>query len=500
MDTRGRGPGIRFCRAALVAAALSALAAGCRGAGDVGQRAPKASATSTSTVTPVAVFEDTPCGRLPAYQEPWPQRPRYVARLQVDVARAAVIGTVRVSFTPDAPTDRIVFRLWPNAPRLVRAGGRLDVTGATLDGTQVAGVYERGGGPLPGPGTIYTVPLPAPARAGRRLDVELGFSLALPEGVSDRVARSGASVRLGSVIPMLSWVRGFGWQSSPAVDAFAEAAASEVADYDVTVEAPPGFSVLATGEQRSPGRFVATAVRDWAGTVGRLTEASAPAQGGEVEVIVGVAAGAPDDPGALARRAAVAVDGMARRFGRYPYRTLSIGVTQQLSGGIEFPQHILLGSSVSTEHLVHEIAHQWFYGLVGNDQYSDPWLDEGVAKYADARVDGRLAAVSAVAVPPVGQGRFGESMAFWEGRTDAYFRSVYVQGAQVLAALGAGATGLDAVDCGLRRYVHMQAYAVARPAHLAAALTEELRVDVAPTLGLPPAPAPAPGGRGNRAP
>jgi aminopeptidase N len=31
--------------------------------------------------------------------------------------------------------------------------------------------------------------------------------------------------------------------------------------------------------------------------------------------------------------------------------------------------------------IVHEIAHQWFYGLIGNDQIYEPWLDESLASY-----------------------------------------------------------------------------------------------------------------------
>jgi aminopeptidase N len=31
----------------------------------------------------------------------------------------------------------------------------------------------------------------------------------------------------------------------------------------------------------------------------------------------------------------------------------------------------------------HELAHQWFYSAVGNDQYMEPWLDEGFARYAE---------------------------------------------------------------------------------------------------------------------
>jgi aminopeptidase N len=31
---------------------------------------------------------------------------------------------------------------------------------------------------------------------------------------------------------------------------------------------------------------------------------------------------------------------------------------------------------------VHETAHQWWYGLVGNDQVDDPWVDEALAQYS----------------------------------------------------------------------------------------------------------------------
>ena len=32
--------------------------------------------------------------------------------------------------------------------------------------------------------------------------------------------------------------------------------------------------------------------------------------------------------------------------------------------------------------MVHEIAHQWWYAQVGNDQVNTPWLDEGLAEYS----------------------------------------------------------------------------------------------------------------------
>src|SRR5439155_20499406 len=102
----------------------------------------------------------------------------------------------------------------------------------------------------------------------------------------------------------------------------------------------------------------------------------------------------------------------------------------------------------------HEVGHQWFYGLVGNDQYRDPWLDEALTNYAEARVDNRVAGDRRLPIPAAGAGRVGQSMAYWVAHRDVYFRSVYVQGTQALAAVADAAGGYDRLDCALARYVH----------------------------------------------
>lgn len=446
-------------------------------------RARAAGAIGTTTTTQRLV--DTPCGPLSEYPAPWTQRPQYQVKLQVDIAARRVDGEMDVRFTPDAPTDRLVFRLWANAPRLGRAGGRIDVTSARLDGVAITGNYEPGGAWPGTPGSIFTLTAGRSLKAGKPIAAHLTFTITMPYAVNDRVTQVGTNVRLGSALPMLSWVRGEGWQTSPAVDAFAESAASEVADYDVTVQVPQGLTVLATGEEHEPGRFVAEAVRDWGATIGKLRLATVTAQGGTADVVAGVGEGATDDPSDVAARAAAALDAMAEHFGPYPYDRLTVGVTSELSGGIELPQHILLGSGVSDEHLVHEVAHQWFYGLVGNDQYRDPWLDEGLAKYADARIDNRLAAEMATSIPQAGRGHLGESMAYWQANLGAYFRSVYVQGAQVMVHLGDSMGSRNSVDCALRRYVHENAYRLARPTDLVVALRAQIGPEITDDLLAP---------------
>ncbi|MCK7481703.1 MAG: hypothetical protein M0C28_34445 [Candidatus Moduliflexus flocculans] len=42
------------------------------------------------------------------------------------------------------------------------------------------------------------------------------------------------------------------------------------------------------------------------------------------------------------------------------------------------------GSPVSVymeSTVAHEVGHQWFYHLVGNDQLDDPWLDESLTQF-----------------------------------------------------------------------------------------------------------------------
>ena len=447
---------------------------------------PIPTATTSAAAGPAGAGTGPPaapggCDVPGGYPEPWPERPRYTAHLDVDPAGRVVTGDVAVRFVPDADTDRLVFRLWPNAPRIGRAGGRLDVTAARLAGQPMAGRYEAGGAIAGRPGTIWVLPGAFPA--GQAVDARLAFRLTLPGAINDRVAVVGRAVRLGSVIPVLSWIRGDGWQTSPAVFTNAEAAASEVADWDVTVTAPAGYTTLATGDEAGPGRSVARAVRDWAATVAPMRLGEASAQGGRTKIVVGVAEGVAGDPQALAARNAKALDDLAGHFGEYPYGRFTIGVTAGLTGGIEFPTHIMLGSGVATVHIVHEVAHQWFYGLAGDDQYRDPWLDEGLATYGESRVDDGLAYQRSRAIPASGRGHLGESMAYWS-RVDGstYYLSVYVGGVQALGALADRLGGYDAVDCALRRYVHDRAYSVSRPSDLLAAVKARSGVDPAPIL------------------
>ena len=409
---------------------------------------------STSTAAPAPSRPAAACPAVPARQAPREDRSRYTLRIDVKPDQNVVEGDVTVRFTPDLPTDQLVFRLWANSPRTARGGARIDVGGVFVGGQRVDAVLEN-------PTTV--VARPGPLAAGRTIEVAVPWRLTLPGTVSDRVSRTGDAIRLGSFFPILAWEPGIGWAMEPASSGFAEASTAPAADIVATVTVPPGLDVLATGTNEGNGRWTATAVNDFAMSVGRFSLASATANAPQpVQVTVGVHAGIGESPGAYLARIVRALEDFGRRFGPYPWPAYTMAVTPQLGGGIEYPMHVLQGPGTIGRTTSHEVAHMWFYGLVANDQGRDPWLDEGLATYAEARFENTLAGMRAMSIPPGGQGRLGEPMTFWESRDSIYYRSVYVQGAQALAALGEP----DLVDCALRVYVARNAFTVARPGDL----------------------------------
>jgi Peptidase family M1 domain len=398
------------------------------------------------------------CPIPPPPQPPWPNRPRYALTLRVERGYRRVDGTVRVTFTPNLDTNRLVFRLWANGPRQRQEGMRLTV-GAVKDAAGRLLPVRR-----PDPTTLV---VRRTLHRDRSITVSLPWHLRVPRTTNDRIARFGNGIRLGSFFPILAWDPRRGWVTDRPTRILAETSTSPVADFDVRVRVPRGARAFASGTPVAPGRWHATAVRDVAVSAGRFRVVTAIAHAPRpvlVQVAVAGNAQMPRDVLALATRT---LQELAQRYGPYRWSSYTVVATPDLGAeGIEYPTLVYVGSASILPLLVHhETAHQWFYSLVGNDQARDPWLDEALATWAQVRLSGGLTS----GFGPVGVVRDVGAPVSSFGTNDArYFRDVYGGGVAALASLRDPAK----VDCALKLYAAREAYRISRPRDLLAALDE----------------------------
>jgi len=80
----------------------------------------------------------------------------------------------------------------------------------------------------------------------------------------------------------------------------------------------------------------------------------------------------------------------SRFYGDYPYNHIT-AVDGDLSagGGMEYPNITVISSGGSKDLLemviMHEVGHNWFYGILGSNERDHTWMDEGLNQYTNLR-------------------------------------------------------------------------------------------------------------------
>jgi hypothetical protein len=272
--------------------------------------------------------------------------------------------------------------------------------------------------------TDVRVPLPTAVEPGGSLTIELGWEARLPA----LVLRTGFVERfhmVGQWFPKLARLEPDGrWAHFP-FERLGEFYA-DFGDYDVTIDVPEAYVVGATGklvsEQREGGRavrrFVQGSVHDFAFAAwDQFRQREEPDGPGGVRLLCLF----PPGQDASARReldaARFGLEHYAAAYGAYPYGTLTLihpPAEAYEAGGMEYPTLITtggwwllerLGARLLEQVTVHELAHQWFYGLVASNEHDWPFLDEGLTSYAEsAALEQRYPGSSALGVLGLGVG------------------------------------------------------------------------------------------------
>lgn len=324
--------------------------------------------------------------------------PVYHMALTIDGDMSTITGRQTVTYTnlEDVPLDDVYFHLHANTLE-----GRITVADVAVDGRPVVPDTSDAG--------LLRVPLPSPLAPGGVATLDMTFETSVPTDIGRNygvLAYFDDILALAHFYPMLAVYDDEGW-NVVAPDIQGDLTYSDAAFYLVRVTAPDDVVLVGAGsiidESRAGGTqtvtFAAGPARDFylaAGdfavvseTVGETTINSyAPSQwlkGATQALDV----------------AAAALAAYNERLAPYPYTELDIVTTPTSALGIEYPGLIVGAlrmydvdaqtaggvpySAILESTTAHEVAHQWFYNLVGNDQLDEPWLDEAVGSYATYR-------------------------------------------------------------------------------------------------------------------
>jgi hypothetical protein len=322
--------------------------------------------------------------------------PRYLLDAVVDFENLTVDGTADILFTNNEidTVDAIYLRLYPNADHYAEGETRIETV--DVDGVAVEHTFEDS------EGTILKVPLPASLDPGDQTELQIAFDVVIPRR-ADRFGYDDGVMSLGHWYPMLAVYDDEGWNLDPYV-ALGDAFYSDVANYTVNLTLPEDVLVAATGiaaerqlqrADRVTTVHLSGATRDFALALSRDYE-TVSTQVGDTTVTSYYLPGHSGGGQQALQVASDALEVFNSRFGRYPYTELDIAETSfrvfGSPGGMEFPGIVFIGSDFykpdglfGTELdvvVAHEVAHQWWYGVVGNNQVDEPWLDEAFATFA----------------------------------------------------------------------------------------------------------------------
>lgn len=283
-------------------------------------------------------------------------------------------GQVTLTVTnPDiAPLQRVWVRTWGN--------GRGGCSARAVTITAVSGAVA---GAATMDCTAVPLDLALPVPPGARGAVEMDVDIRVPN-IADRFGRGAPRMALlSNALPVLAHREDRRWR----LDEFfggGEAWTYPAADWRVRLTPPAGVQVAAPGVLQADGTRTLSRGRDYSWAAGRMRSLRGTVDG--VAVTVWAPRSAPRSDLAqglrLVRRR---LPTLARLFGDYGWPDLQVVLTD--AAGMEHTALVM--TSLEDFVLTHELAHEWWFALIGDDQAKDPWLDEGFSTWAEAVARGR---------------------------------------------------------------------------------------------------------------
>ncbi len=293
----------------------------------------------------------------------------------------------------DSDLTEVYFRLLPNL-----WGNLMQVDNVTVNDRPVTPRLES-------EATALHVPLDEAVPGSGHVDIGLNYHVIIPQDGSSNYgtfAYLDGTLALAQFYPIIPLRDEMGWRIE-IYPSMGDVTVTESAEYLVKISAPGDILLAASGirvaYQTDGNRQViiqvAALAREFylAGSVNYQVQTLS-----EDGILFSIYC--RPEVGSSAEKSleqmAEAVRIFTRIYGEYPYRELEIVATPTSAGGVEYPGIFAINqtlyvpgetlSGMRSEDLVesvvvHEVAHAWFYNMVGNDQGREPWLDEAMAQY-----------------------------------------------------------------------------------------------------------------------
>ena len=273
---------------------------------------------------------------------------------------------------------------------------------------------------------------------------------------------------------------------------------SACANWTVRLTLPQGYTAAASGwgEALRVGdvqtvTFESEAVRDFALVI---SDGFQMAQGMAGDTLVTAYARDAGKAREMVKYAQQALETFGESYGTYLYPSLTLAEVDFPFGGMEYPRMVMMGSSLVEAGgqdleltVAHEVAHQWWYAMVGSDSYYQPWQDESLCEYAvmdyvgqwygaQAREDFRVQRVEAALRTGTAQTVTPGSPIDYFANLEEYTLVCYRRGAALWTALEM-ALGKEQLDGFLHTYVETYRFGRATREDLTRLLTDYTRQD-----------------------
>ncbi|MDD4569228.1 MAG: M1 family metallopeptidase [Tepidanaerobacteraceae bacterium] len=329
--------------------------------------------------------------------------PRYEIDVAFDPEEKKVVALQKVTIFNDKTEgfEQLYFNLYPNAfktfdkapfPRVEMeraypegfAPGYINIKNIMVGSSEVNYEIED---------TLLKVILKETFQPKNKLVLTVEFEAIIPPSYG-RFGYGQNTFNIANWYPILAVCDDEGWHNDPYYN-IGDPFYSEVALYQVRIKAPKDYIVAASGslqEKRNEGDHVIWSfdtglVRDFAWIAGTNFNIKDINVGNtritsyylEDDEIYGTKA---------LEYAQKAIVFFNEYFGVYPYDDYSVVAADFYIGGMEYPNLVMIGSEFYSDGglleyvVVHETAHQWWYGLIGNNQIEESWLDEALAEYS----------------------------------------------------------------------------------------------------------------------